>query len=246
MQQWTRLLPLVSTVWLSASLVQARTEPPTLIPSPAEKVFVALGFDDNDDVELIIHGHFPDSCYKVGPASARFNPATGTVEIEAKSYRYPGICAQVVVNFIQTVKAGILPQGTFAITVNGVAGIATAPLVIDEATSSGPDDFLYAPVSEASLDLAADGSHTVTIKGEYPFMFIGCMIVTDLRAYVSPGNTIVVLPIAELVDTDACDAQADSHKFAISKSVGELSLGEYLIHVRVIEGNSLNRYVELR
>ena len=33
-----------------------------LVQAPIDKVFVPLGFDDNDKVELIIHGQFPNTC----------------------------------------------------------------------------------------------------------------------------------------------------------------------------------------
>jgi len=246
MQAWMCVLSLAPVACLFSTLALAdAAEPPTLVPSPVEKVFVALGFDDNDDIELMIHGHFPNTCYKVGPISATLNTGTGAVEISAQSYRYHGGCAQLIVNFTQSVKVGLLRQGSYYINVNGQDGLQTAPLVVAQAATASPDDYLYAPVAEASLDEAEDGSYAVTIKGEYPYMLVGCMVLREVRTYVSPGNTIVVLPIAELVEGEACDAQAATHKFAVSKAMGALPQGEYLIHVRVLEGNSLNRFVEL-
>jgi hypothetical protein len=240
------LLTAVAGLALVSNVAMAAGEQPVLVPSPVEKVFVALGFDDNDDVELVLHGHFPNTCYKVGPISAAFDAATGLVEISAQSYRYPGGCAQVIVNFTQTVKVGLLPRGTYDLKVNGEPGLATAPLVITQALTNGPDDFLYAPVREASLDQQSDGTYAVTIKGEYPYMFVGCMILTEVRTYMSPGNTLVVLPIAELIEDERCEAQQFTHSFAATRSIGALTPGEYLVHVRVVEGVSLNRFFEIQ
>lgn len=246
MEARMRLLNVVAGCALFSSTAMAASEPPALVPSPVEKVFVAQGFDDNDDVELVVHGHFPNTCYKVGPISAEFNAATGLVEISAQSYFYQGGCAQVIVNFTQTVKVGLLPQGTYDLKVNGAGGLATAPLVITQALTSTPDDHLYAPVREASVNLQDDGTYAVSIKGEYPFMFVGCMVLTEVRTYMSPGNTLVVLPIAELIDDARCEAQQFSHSFAATKSVGVLAPGEYMLHVRVVEGVSLNRFFEIQ
>ena len=51
------------TCVLSSSVV-AWVPHPILIQAPVEKVFVITdGFDTNDNVEVVIKGSFPNSCY---------------------------------------------------------------------------------------------------------------------------------------------------------------------------------------
>ncbi len=219
---------------------------PEIVDSPVEKIFVPHGFDDNDVAEVILQGHFPNTCFKTGTAEAAVDPITGSVTITAKAYRYRGTgCAQVLVPFTQSVKLGLLAGGRFKVQVAGHPELASAPLVVATSHAATPDDFLYAPVSQVTVEAPADGQAVVRVQGEYPYMFIGCMAIREVRTYMSPGNTLVVMPIAEiLADGPACEAQRDIKEFDVAAPVAT-PLGEgYMIHVRVLNGNALNRFVE--
>lgn len=222
----------------------ARSGQPVLVTAPVDKVFVPSGFDDNDNVEIVVHGSFPNTCYKIGPATATV--AAGVVTVEAKAFLYRSIgCIQMIVPFTQSVKLGIVNTGSYEIKVEDRPNVETVPLAITRARTASPDDFLYAPTALVALDETTPGQYAVRIEGEFPYMFIGCMVMREVRTYVSPGNTLVVLPIAELVNDDVtCDAQV-SKKFVVTQPVGALAAEEFLIHVRVLEGNSINRFVSL-
>jgi hypothetical protein len=219
---------------------------PSLVTSPVNKVYVPLGFDDNDVSEVILRGHFPDTCYKVGPASAVVNEATKIIEITASAYHYAGGCAQVLVPFIQTVKVGVVKSGSYTIKVIDRPDATTTDLNVVEANTSSPDDFLYAPVENVAVTPRLQGGWDLAIDGHYPFMFIGCMVIRDVRVTRTPGNVLVVLPIAELSEDDVdCAPQADSKAFAIKKELTGVEEGEFLAHVRVLAGSSVNRIVML-
>src|SRR5690606_17044612 len=91
---------------------------PALVPAPVEAFFVPLGYDDNDNVEVVVHGRFPNTCYKVGPANATVDVAARTVEVEATAFHYQAAgCALVLVPFTQTVALGLLPEGTYTVSI---------------------------------------------------------------------------------------------------------------------------------
>lgn len=218
---------------------------PTLVTAPVEKVFVPLGFDDNDDIEVVIHGHFANSCFKTGPTKASVDEENHTVEIVAQAWRYNGgECAQMLVPFVQSVKIGTVKPATYKIVVADRPAAEVVPLVVATARTTSADDNLYAPVASVALD-AADGQYTLRLEGEYPLMFVGCMVMKEVKTYMSPGNTLVVLPIAELTDGPACATPGWSMKYKLEQPLGAIADGEYLIHVRTLNGNSLNRFTEL-
>jgi hypothetical protein len=220
---------------------------PRVITSPVERVFVPLGFDDNDAVEVVLHGHFPSSCYKTGDVSATVDEATRTVTIEATSYLYDGArCASMMVPFTQTAQLGLVKVGTYTVVVDDQP-LATAPsLVVAAATTDAPDDYLYAPVSEVGLASGPAGVRTLRLAGEYPLMLVGCMSLSAVRTWLSPGGTLVALPIAELLDDAACAAGGVGRSFDVTTEIPDaLPDGEYLIHVRSLSGSSLNRVVDL-
>ena len=89
-----------------------------LVPAPIEKVFVPLGFDDNDKVEVIVHGEFPSSCYKMGPAGATVDAVGKKIVINAQAYYYPGaVCISMMVPFIKSVELpGLMAPGVYEVS----------------------------------------------------------------------------------------------------------------------------------
>lgn len=236
------------SLFFTGSLARAETAQPDLVTAPVEKAFVPMGFDGNDNVEVIVHGHFANTCYKVGPAKASVDYATSTVTVDATAYVYAGLmCAQVLVPFTESVSLGTVRPGTYRVVVKDRPTAETTDLVVVEATTDSPDDFLYAPVEEAGLRVRADGQQLVRIEGSYPYTFVGCMVVKELRIIRTPGNVVVVQPIAELLTGGpACDEQHGAKNFVIETPVREaLEPGEYLMHVRALSGRSVNRVVAL-
>lgn len=232
----------VFAVPFTLSAPSAFADGPELVPAPIEKVFVPQGFDDNDKVEVVLHGHFPNTCYKVGPVNVEMGADGKTITVEALAYYYGGFgCAQVLVPFTQTAPLGLLTEGTYQIRIKG-QDVAARGLEVAHAQSQSPDDFLYAPVESATIKTADDGSAVLRVEGTYPYMFIGCMIITELRTSVTPDNVVVVQPITQIKDDSECPLKKD---FDLSKPLGQLQEAEYLIHVRTLDGNALNRFVDL-
>lgn len=243
----------VALIFSSATLIgsAAHAEPgqPEIVAAPVEQVFVPFGFDSNDNVEVIVHGNFVNSCFKVGPAKGSVDYATSTITVEASSYFYPASeCAKIVVPFEQSVSLGIVHPGTYRVVVKDVPAATVTDLVIAEATSDEADDFLYAPVVQSSLTTGADGRSVVRIEGSYPYTFVGCMSVKEVRIHLTPGHVLVVQPIAELLTGGPiCDAQNGSKAFTIDTPIQDrLESGDFLVHVRALSGRSVNRVVVLQ
>lgn len=232
------------TSWLYAVMLAAS---PTLVNAPVEKVFVPVGFDDNDNAEIILHGNFPSTCYKTGPVQTVVDEATHSIKINAQAYQYTSIgCAAMMVPFTQSVKLSTLAQGSYTITVEAHPELESPQLTVSQARSADPDDYLYAPVEQVKLEATSSGGHTVTLSGEYPYMFVGCMIMDHVKSYVAPGGTLVVLPIARLATDAECDTAQYDHNYSITAEVTEaMPSDQYLVHVRTLNGTSLNRFTDL-
>ena len=79
------LAVVINTSFLTSSGLANDGQEPALVGAPVEKVFVPLGFDDNDNVEVVVHGHFQSTCFKVGPSTATVDAAAKTVTINANT-----------------------------------------------------------------------------------------------------------------------------------------------------------------
>ncbi len=222
---------------------------PIEVTSPVHKVFVPLGFDDNDNAEVILHGDFPNSCYKLGPATASVDVESRRVTIEAKSWFYGGTtCAQVVIPFIQPIKLGLVPAGQYEIVVTNRPETEKLPLTVTPSTTRSADDFLYAPVDQVDLAKDASGQYQVTLEGTYPYTFVGCMKIIEVRAFTTPGEVVVVQPISQMFTDEAdCVDQAASKHFKVMQPVnGVIDAAEYVAHVRALSGQSVNRLFDFR
>lgn len=228
-----------------ASLYAQDTKPVT-IDSPVDKIFVPSGFDDNDNVEVILHGTFPDACHRVGETQATVDAVTRTITVRATSVIYPDeFCVQSLTPFIQTVELGLLPQGDYDVVYAKNQSVESTLDVARRKTES-PDDYLYAPVANAYIDINAEtGKQSLKITGQFPNYFIGCMVIREVRVIKDPVDVLVVQPIAEVVDTDVCDTQAIDLTYEYTVGLTEPFKGEGLIHVRTLNGTSLNRFINI-
>lgn len=225
----------------------AFAEGPVLVTSPIDTVYTPLGFDDNDDAEIVLRGKFPDTCFKVGPTTAVVNRDEKTITVDAKAYQYSGeTCLKVEAPFLQSVKMGPLPVGEYTVQVLN-RDVSALNLKVIASQTDNPDDFLYAPVEAVSFNTQKGlGTQKIVLEGHYPYTFVGCMKLDEVRTQVTPGRVLVVQPIAKMyIDNADCTDQATTKAFRVEYVI-QAPEGEYLAHVRVLAGQSLNRTVDTR
>ena len=249
----SNFLACLSGCLLSVSGLAFASEPsfpqPALVRAPVDKIYVPHGFDDNDNVELILKGQFPNTCYKTGPVSVDIDKKAQKIKITAQSYRaQQTMCADVMISFIQPVHLGILDQGTYSVELAGNPNVAPIKLNIESAKHATQDDYLYAPVDIATVAADDSGDHEVLrIEGNYPYMLVGCMVTKEVRTNYDKDGVLIVQPISEFADGDECTSQKLSTHYKIEKDLGKSGpKGEYLIHVRTLNGLSLNYMVDSR
>ncbi|MEN9809421.1 MAG: hypothetical protein RLZZ488_988 [Pseudomonadota bacterium] len=230
------------------TVATAETPSVSLEPAPVEKVFVPQGFDNNDNTEVIIQGRFPNACMKTGPVGAKIDTQNQVITLKPEVYVYRGEpCAQVVVPFTQRVTFGTLTAGTWKIIVEDMPAINPLPLEVARARSAAPDDFLYAPVEEVVLLPAGiSNRQKLVISGNWPqIQGRGCFSLKEIRTHLGADNTLVVQPIAELLPAARCSSgSARKRVFQGSVVLDKPLNSDSLIHVRTLNGESLNKFFE--
>jgi hypothetical protein len=148
--------------------------------------------------------------------------------------------------FIQSLKIGNVEPGDYTIEVQERPEARVTPLKINKSTSSDADDHLYAMVDTATIDNVAGGRRDLIVRGQHPHLFQGCVKLVDLKYYMSPGDVMVVQPITRIAKEEECKGQAGRSRFEYRTPVQQIPEGEYLLHVRVLDGNSVNKLVLVR
>ena len=113
-------------------------------------------------------------------------------------------------------------------------------LPVETAKNFGPDDFLYAPTGDAYVDSRGNPqSHVLRISGNFPNR---CLRIREVKvAYYS--DVIVVQPI---MDQSGRACTERSTPFNYSVALDATLRGRYLLHVRSMNGQAVNKLVDLR
>src|SRR5262245_34619638 len=91
----------------------------TLVMMPVKQLFVPVGFDDNDEVQVVVDGYLPDTCHRVAFVQSEVRPGN-IVKVRMWARRYTGICLPVVLPFSSEARIGQLPQGAYKVQAAGV------------------------------------------------------------------------------------------------------------------------------
>lgn len=210
---------------------------PELIPFKVSQVYIPEGFDDNDNLQVVIEGFFPNGCYKVAPAS--IDTKSEPFKIQANAYRYYGFCVQMVVPFQQVVNLGIHASKVYDLHAVGLPNLRK--INVEASSNPGPDDYIYAPVKQiyVSRKPGEPTKKRILLSGEFTQ---SCYRLDRVNISVN-DNVIVVQPIAEK-DT-AAQCEEGIFPFELSSDLPDLADGRYLVHVRTLNGTSLNRVIRL-
>jgi hypothetical protein len=228
------LIALTSTLGSIAAWGQAA---PVVIPTSFSKVYAPNGYDDNDKVQIVGEGLFPNSCYRYEDTKIKVNHESKTISLESSAYKYQGICLMVIVPFDQVLDVGLLQKGTYKI-VEARSNQKLGEVSIKSAVKAEPDDFIYAPISQAFYKQGCF-SDDIYLTGNFP---LSCMKITDVQLHLQ-SDVVVVQPIVEIDASKSCV----SGEFPFKKSVNAsfLKPGRYMLHVRSMNGKAINSLVDV-
>lgn len=203
------------------------------------KMYVPAGFDNNDEVEVILSGVLANSCHTLGDVHFKIDNDTKAIRIWAKELvKQDTFCLEVMTHYAETVKLGNLEVGTYTVEIVDDEHFDT--LNIAEATKESPDEYLYAPVEKAAIQTDRAGRQSLVLEGELPHFFVGCMVIREVRTKRNRDDILVIQPIAEMTDGIECEEQGNNKAFKLRKGLEAPFEGEGLLHVRLFHGQSLN------
>jgi hypothetical protein len=213
---------------------------PKTVETALTKAYIPLGFDDNDRIQIAVAGTFKNTCYKVGPHALKVDAENKTITVQQQAYLYSGVCLQMLVPFSEIVDVGIIPSGNYKV-VDSQTGKALAELPVNAGTSAGPDDFTYAPVSDAYVVKDEEtGKHMLAIAGSFGDR---CSDFQEIKVNVA-NDVIIVQPVLERKADISCSPE----KVRFLKTVelnDNVKNGVYMLHVRSLNGQAINKLVDL-
>ena len=211
---------------------------PKVVNTTLQTGYMPIGFDNNDNVQLVAEGVFSNTCYRPGSVKAVVSEVNKTIHLYSRAYKYDGVCLQMNVPWTKEIDLGILKSGVYkVINVCDNDKKVLGELPITDAKVSDADDYLYAPVAQAMYEKHYE-FHFVRVTGDFPQT---CLKMKEIQVRVE-GNTLVVLPIAEKTDT-VCEAKPVHYSHLAE--IENVKPGRYLLHVRSLNGKSVNNIVDV-
>lgn len=226
----------VLALTLSPAVLAANAGGVKVTPLPVTHTFAPLGFDTNDNAEIVIAGYLPNPCWKAPSTKVAVNGKEISIEVTGYSPNdaepdspTERMCPQMIVPFLESASLGVLDKGQYKVTVNKKSD---ASVKIVESTSPAVDDHVYASVTSIER---LENTRTVLLKGENP----SSCYVFDRIEHVSNGkDTYSVLPIMKQI-SEICPLKLVpfTYEWNVPK---DLTGDQILLHVRSMNGKSAN------
>jgi hypothetical protein len=229
----TAILILLSLIFSISSLAD---NTPVKVDTSMGQAYIPDGFDDNDNVQIVGAGVFPNSCYRPADPDVQVNIEKKEITLTPKAYMYNGYCLQVLLPFEMTFNLGPLKAGTYSIKKLG--GTALGELVVRTSLTPDADDYMYAPIGQAFFNSTPE-ANTVILTGQFP---LSCMKIKEIKSQVQP-NVLVIQPIVE-IDHDM-NCEKGQFDFKVSEDLGPIKHGKYLLHIRSMNGKSVNSLINV-
>jgi hypothetical protein len=228
--------------------------PPSIVELPVEALLAPpVGFDDNDNIEVVLYGTLPNACYTLGEYTTEIVKETSKVRIRQYAIKNnTGFCAQgaaipphmqMEIPFMTEVAIGHLPSGDYDFEYTKMGGgDGSRDLNVAKAESAAVDTKPYAAVWNASVKeiLRPDDNLVVTLSG---MLNSTCTELDPNVGVKKYPDTFILMPVVTLREDVIC-AQV-LIPFETTVNLGKVDPGHYLVHTRSMSGKSVNRVVRV-
>ncbi len=215
-----------------------------VIDAPVDHLFVPAGFDNNDNIELVVTGEFPNPCFKRNDVKVEVNDDIIDIKVTAVvSDDKSTMCAAMIVPFKENILVGNLQGGDYKIVVNRNTPFELKnKMHVAEATSQNQDDHLYAMVNHIDLGFTGGTTGSAFLVG---WRTSDCLEL-DRVEYLSNGSdTLSVMPIMKKV-REFCPMKMTRLYVPIKYNPEEFTHSKLLIMSRTLEGRSVNNLVNFK
>ncbi|MGE0615787.1 MAG: hypothetical protein AB7P04_09100 [Bacteriovoracia bacterium] len=215
---------------------------PELVNHLPREIFVPTSFDDNDFVQIVVAGEYANTCFKVAASEVTVDPDRHRILIRDQAYFFQNcFCLFVLVPYDKVIPIGLLAKGNHDLFFDDGRGNEVRMGSIQVAAarkSTDPDEHLYAPVEGLTV-LKRRKTHQVELRGHYPNT---CLAIQETRVVHRNPKVVEILPIMKMAVRDDCEAARVP--FVVKAALPEGLEGRTLIHVRALNGKSIDQLHE--
>lgn len=230
-----RISSLICAFFVSIAIQsQSLAETPVVVTVQPEDIFLLNGFDNNDQVEVIISGYLPTLCHQSPNLKSRVEGNQILITLTALHYdRSNPFCTQIPIPFLEVINVGVLSAGDYQVVVNRDTPYEASDILhVEVAPTQEQNNFVYAQVEYVEK---IQGERTIVLAGTNPS---DCLALDRVQFVSNDKNAMAVLPVLKKISDD-CGYRPTQFKYMIDVPK-VLSKEKILIHVRRMDGKAVN------
>ena len=227
----------ISVTMLALSISSLLQAAPIVIDAPVDHLFVPNGFDNNDNVEVMVTGNFPTTCFSRNKVEVTVKDEVINVKVTSlDSSKDNTKCEKIEIPFMENVTIGNLQAGDYKVVVNNKL---TEKLSIDVSSSNSVDEHLYGMISYVELGFTGGLSGEAMLVGRSQ----DCLEL-DKVEYLSNGkDTLSILPIMKKVSA-TCTGEKNYLEVPVKFQPRAFASKKVLLFVRTMDGKSISSLVD--
>ena len=231
------------TVMLMAGLsLNVLAKLPEVVEAPVDHIFVPNGFDNNDHVELVVTGKFPNPCFSRNKYEVKVKEDIIKIDVTSISMDDPSYtkCEPLKIPFTEVVNVGSLQGGDYKVIVNeGGQYEQRDTITVGVASSDSVDENIYAKVDYIETGFTGGASGDAMLVAQTPSP---CLALDRVEYLSNSKDTLSVLPIMKRTSLD-CPEKAERIEIPIKFDPSKFKFERILLFVRTIEGRSVNSII---
>lgn len=231
------------TVLLTAGLsFNALAILPEVVEAPIDHVFIPNGFDNNDNVEIVVTGKFPNPCYSRNAYDIKVHNDVIKISVTSLSMDDPAYtkCEPLKIPFTEVVNLGNLQGGNYQVVVNeGGTYEQKDSIKIGTASSNSVDENIYAMVDYIETGFTGGASGDAILIAQSPSP---CLVLDRVDYRTNGKDTLSVLPIMKKISSN-CPEKRERLEIPIKFEPSHFKSNVMLLFVRTIEGRSVNSII---
>lgn len=215
---------------------------PEVVEAPLDHVFVPHGFDNNDHVEVVVTGKFPNPCYVRNSHKVTVVNDVIKIDVTSVSMDDPAYtkCEPLKIPFTEVINVGNLQGGDYKIVVNeGGKYEQKDTISIAAASSESVDDNIYAMVDYVEVGFTGGTSGDAALIAQSPSP---CLVLDKVEYRTNGNDSISVLPIMKRISS-SCPEKTVQFEIPIKFDASSFKYDQVLLFVRTIEGRSVNKII---
>jgi hypothetical protein len=244
------LITIVAAMWTLNVYAEHAPHSPQLEQINVQEVFVPeVGYDNNDNVQVLVDGKLPNLCYDLDKTTSSIDMDKKIITItQYARKKSDSICdldrrdlpeyMKYPVRYSQDYNLGQLHSGKYKIVFSQQKKLnKSRPLEIKKAPVSSVDNFIYAPISSAFIPeiIYETNDAQVVLTG---IMGSTCLKFSKIDV-ITMNDVYIILPKLTYNGNVECQNQPRPIQKIIS--LGKVEPGRYLIHIRSTSGKAINK-----